>query len=67
MYFRGLGFLIAFVLPPPLHPSPASKLDRRHTGRLGMRDNLLISEGRCQNIRLRLRLVLYNTLNTLWI
>ncbi len=29
----------------PLPPSPVIKLDRRHTGRLRKRDNLLMGEG----------------------
>jgi hypothetical protein len=29
----------------PLPPSPVSKLDRRHTGRLRKRDNVLSSQG----------------------
>jgi hypothetical protein len=49
--------------PTPSH-SPVSKLYRRHRRRLRKRDNLLTGE------RLRgkqsIRLVLYNTLNTLW-
>ncbi len=52
-------------LPPP--PSLVSKLDRRHTGRLRKKDNLLTGErGRSQIIRGE-RLVLYNILNTLWL
>jgi hypothetical protein len=53
-------------LPPP--PSLVSKLDRRHTGRLRKKDNLLTGErGRSQIIRRGERLVLYNILNTLWL
>jgi hypothetical protein len=53
------------LLPPP---SPVSKLDRRHTGRLRKKDNLLTGErGRSQIIRRGERLVLYNILNTLWL
>jgi hypothetical protein len=47
MIYRGPAFL-AFVLfvslPTPFCPSPVSKLDRRHTGRLRKRDNLLTGE-----------------------
>jgi hypothetical protein len=32
------------VLAQPFPPSPVSKLDRRHTGRLRKRDNLLTRE-----------------------
>jgi hypothetical protein len=53
-------------LPPP--PSPVTKLDRRHTGRLRKKDNLLTGErGGSQIIRRGERLVLYNILNTLWL
>jgi hypothetical protein len=52
-------------------PSPVSKLDRRHTGRLGKRDNFLTGEGGSGDgakfIQRRESLVLYNTLNTLWL
>ncbi len=35
-----------YLAPPrPLYPSPVGKLDRRHTGRLRMRNNLLTGEG----------------------
>ncbi len=53
-------------LPPP--PSPVSELNRRHTGRLRKKDNLLTGErGRSKIIRRGERLVLYNILNTLWL
>ncbi len=44
-YYRGPGFLavVGFGLAPS--PSPVSKLDRWHTERLRMRDNLLTGEG----------------------
>ncbi len=46
--YRGQGFLAviwfgSFAAPPP--PITVSKLDRRHTGRLRKRDNLLTGEG----------------------
>ena len=66
MVYRGPGFFMICPLPPP--PSPVSKLDRRHTGRLRKKDNLLTGErGRSQIIRRGERLVLYNILNTLWL
>ncbi len=49
-----------WLLPHPL-PSPVSKLDRRHTGRLRKRDNLLTEEGG----RRRESLVFYKSFNTL--
>jgi hypothetical protein len=44
MHYSGTGFLavVGFGLAPS--PSPIRKLDRRHTGRLRMRDNLLMGE-----------------------
>jgi hypothetical protein len=36
---------IIWLLLNPLPPSPVTKLDRRHTGRLRKRDNLLTGEG----------------------
>ncbi len=44
--YRGPSFLAVVLFgstPPP--PLPGSKLDRRHTGRLRKRDNLLTGEG----------------------
>jgi hypothetical protein len=58
-------------LAPPQSPvptpstSPVSKLDRRQTGRLRKRDNLLTGEGgEGQIIRRRDSLVLYQSFNT---
>jgi hypothetical protein len=34
-----------WLLPHPLPPSPVSKLDQQHTGRLRKRENLLTAEG----------------------
>jgi len=50
MIYGEIGFLAVvslLALPPPPPPphSPISKLDRRHTGRLRKRDNLLSEEG----------------------
>ncbi len=57
--------------PPPPHSFPISNLDRRHTGRLRKRDNLLKGEGgrgwaRSRIIRPQESLVLYKSFNTLW-
>jgi hypothetical protein len=41
------------LLAHPLPPSPVSKLDRRHTGRLRKRDNLLTGEEEGSNTRAR--------------
>jgi hypothetical protein len=38
-------FSESYNLAPPPPPSPASKLDRRHAGRLRKRDNLLTGKG----------------------
>ncbi len=44
--YREQGFLALFWFgPSPSSPSPISKLDRKHTGRLSKRDNLLTGEG----------------------
>jgi hypothetical protein len=48
MIYRGPGFLADAtydLAPCPPQPSPVSKLDRRHTGRLKKKDNLLSEEG----------------------
>ncbi len=47
MIYRGPGFLTVYDLAPPPSslPSPVSKLDRRHTGRLRKRENFLTEEG----------------------
>jgi hypothetical protein len=48
MIYRGPGFLAVYDLDPPPSPhppSPVSKLDRRHTGRLRKRENFLTGEG----------------------
>jgi hypothetical protein len=37
---------MTWLLSPPLPPSPVSKLDRRHSGRLRKRDNMQAGEGR---------------------
>ncbi len=39
------GRMIRLHARPSTLPSPVSKLDRRHTGRLRKRDNLLTEEG----------------------
>jgi hypothetical protein len=54
----------------PIPPSPVSKLDRRHTGRLRKRGNLLRGGGVgewSQIIRQRESRVLYKSFNTLWV
>ncbi len=45
--YRGPGLLavVWFGSSPSPPPSPVSKLDRRHTGRLRKKDNLLTEEG----------------------
>jgi hypothetical protein len=58
--------MIWLLSRPP--PSPVSKLDRRHTGRLRKRDNLLLREGwrgwgRSQTTRLRESLILHKSFN----
>jgi hypothetical protein len=56
----------------PPTPSPVSKLDRRRTGILRKRDDLLTGESkgwgwaRSQFIRQQESLVLYESFNTLW-
>jgi hypothetical protein len=48
MIYRGPGFLAVLWFgssPTPFPPSPASKLDRRHIGRLRKRDKLRRGEG----------------------
>ncbi len=74
MIYRGTGFLATYNLAPP-HPfpapSPISKLDRRHTGKVRKRENMLTGEdrggwGRSQIIRWRESLVLYKLFKTLW-
>jgi hypothetical protein len=37
---------MTWLLPHPLAPSPISKPDRQHIGRLRNRDNLLTGEGK---------------------
>ncbi len=44
-FIEDQAFSPSYYLPPPPHPPPVSKLDRRQTGRLRKRDNLLIGEG----------------------
>ncbi len=44
-YDLGFGFIATLSRPPP-HPLPVSKLNRRHTGSLRKRDNLLPGEGK---------------------
>ncbi len=67
LFCRGPGFLavVWFGSSPSL--SSVSKLDRRHTGSLRKRDNLLTREGEggSQIIRWRASLVLYKSFNTL--
>ncbi len=55
------AFLWSYDSAPRPHPSPVSKLDRRHTGRLRKRDDLLTGEGRAWSriIRPQESLVLY--------
>jgi hypothetical protein len=61
-----------WLLPHQPPPYPISKLDRRHTGRLRKRDNLLTGEGggggggRAQVRRRRESLVLYISFKPLW-
>ncbi len=58
---------LAPLPPPPTSSSPVSKLDRRHTGRLRKRDNLLTrsgGQGRSQIIRRQERLILFKTCHT---
>ncbi len=72
--YRGPSFLVVvwFGSMPAL--SPVSKLNRRHTGRLRKRDNLLTGEGGgwesgralSRIIRTEESLVLYKSFNTLW-
>ena len=47
MVYREPGFLavVSFGSSPTPSPSPVSKLDRRHTGRLRKRDDLLTVKG----------------------
>jgi hypothetical protein len=55
--------------PLSLPPSTVSKLERRHTGRLRKRDNLLKGErmrDRTQIIQQQESLVIYKSFNTLW-
>jgi hypothetical protein len=56
-----------WLLAHPLPLSLVSKLDRRHTGRLRKRDDLLTGEvGKGRVRRPQKSLVLYKSLNTLW-
>jgi len=69
-YIEGQAFSPSYFVPNP--PPPDSKLDRRHTGRLRKRDNLLTGEGgwgwvRSRIIRPQENLVLYKSVNTLWL
>jgi hypothetical protein len=75
MIYRGPGFLaVAWFGPPPTSyppPSPVSKLDRRHPGRLKKRDNSLTTEGRggervaeSYDRRRKKSLILYKSFNT---
>ncbi len=48
MIYRGTGFLAVVWFgssSTPSHPSPFDKLDRRLTGRLRKRDNLMMGDG----------------------
>jgi hypothetical protein len=47
LFIEGQAFLLSYDMAPPPPPplSPVSKLNQRHTGRLGNRGNLLIGEG----------------------
>jgi hypothetical protein len=45
MIYKGLGFLAIVGVSTSSPSPPLSKLDRRHTGRLRKRDNLLTGEG----------------------
>jgi hypothetical protein len=74
MIYRGTGFLATYNLAPPHpfpSPSPISKLDRRHTGKLRKRENIQTGENgrgwrRSQIIRRLESLVLYKSFKTLW-
>jgi hypothetical protein len=69
MIYRGPGFLAVRMLfgfsSIPSPPPPVRKLDRRYTGRLRKRGNLLTGE--VGIIRRPERLVLYKSFNTLCI
>ncbi len=74
MIYRRPGFIAVYDFfdphPTTLPPAPVSKLERRHTGSLRKRDNLLTGEGgrgwgRSQIIRQRESLVLYKSFNIL--
>ncbi len=72
-FIEGQAFSWSYDLvprPPPPPSCPVSKLDRRHTGKLKKRDNLLTGEGgegvgEEPNHRPQESLVLYNPFNTL--
>ncbi len=75
MIYRGPGFLAVVKFgskPTPYPPSPVSKLDRRHEGRLQMRGNLLMEEGGrglawSRIPRPQESLSLYKSFNPVWI
>ncbi len=64
--YRGPSFsAVVFHCPLPPFP-PASRLDRRRTGRLRKRDNFLTGEGEGLGVEPEESLVLYKSFNTLW-
>jgi hypothetical protein len=68
-FLEDQAFSLSYDLALPCILSTVRQLDRRHTGRLRKRDNLLTEEGgwvRSQIIRRRKNLVLYKSFNTLW-
>ncbi len=69
MTYSGPGFLaVVWFGSPPTPPHPLPSVDRRHTGSLKKRDNLLTGYGwgRSQIIRPQESLVLYKSFKTLW-
>jgi hypothetical protein len=45
MIFGGPGFLAVVAPPPTPPPSPVSKLERRHTGRVRQKEKLVDGRG----------------------
>jgi hypothetical protein len=69
-FIEGQAFLRSYDLAPRPPPSPFSKRDRRHTGRLRKKDNLLTGDGvrgwaKNQNIEPQGSLALYKSFNAL--
>ncbi len=71
--YSGPSFLVSWGRRIRLHPRPIlprlpSVQERRHTGRLSKRGNLLTTEGgaRSQIIRSQESMVIYESFNTLW-